>query len=385
MKCNICGKSLVDSIYVSESARSLTSLCTVYDSPTQVYYCHGCGHVQSVEINNIDNYYDSDYDILVESEEEDQVYEVVNGAAVYRTEHQVRTLFDKIELPSGTRILDYGCAKSSMMRTLIARNPAIQAYLFDVSDRYLPFWSKFLSEDRWATYVIPPAWNEQFDVVTSFFSLEHMARPQDALRQIYQVLKTDGLIYGIVPNVFTNTADMIVVDHVNHFTRVSLNYLLVNNGFEVVEIDDGAHRGALVFKARKVASLPVVEELPAPGTVQSIFEEASKVARYWQDIGAKIRDFERSIQSIERLAVYGAGFYGAFIFSCLQHPEKIVSVIDQNSFLQGRKANGVEIVSPAGLPEDVDVVMVGLNPAHARSLIEEIPEFRRRQLTYFFL
>lgn len=33
--------------------------------------------MQSVEITNIDQYYDSDYDILVESEEEDQVYEVV--------------------------------------------------------------------------------------------------------------------------------------------------------------------------------------------------------------------------------------------------------------------------------------------------------------------
>ena len=32
--------------------------------------------MQSVEITNIDQYYDSDYDILVESEEEDQVYEV---------------------------------------------------------------------------------------------------------------------------------------------------------------------------------------------------------------------------------------------------------------------------------------------------------------------
>lgn len=385
MNCNLCGKPLADKIYESGSARSLTSLCTVYDGQTQVYFCHGCGHVQSVEIDNIDKYYDSDYDILVESEEEDQIYEVVNGANVYRTEHQVKTLLDKVDLSLGAKILDYGCAKSSTMRALIGRNPGIQAHLFDVSDRYIPFWKKFLSEDRWATYVMPPAWDGQFDVVTSFFSLEHMARPQDALRQISRVLRTGGTFYGVIPNVFTNTADMIVVDHVNHFTSVSLNCLLRNNGFDVVEIDDRSHRGALIFKARKEARHPVAEAVPAPSEVQNVFDEATKVARFWKDIGVKVRSFERSIQNVERLAVYGAGFYGAFISSCLQHPKRIACVIDQNSFLQGRKVNGVNIVPPSGLPEDIDVVLVGLNPAHARRLIEEIPEFRRRRLTYFYL
>jgi hypothetical protein len=85
------------------------------------------------------------------------------------------------------------------------------------------------------------------------------------------------------------------------------------------------------------------------------------------------------------LAIYGAGFYGAFISACLQHPEKIACVIDQNPFLQGCKVNGVDIVSPTALPEDISMILVGLNPAYAKSLIEEIPEFSSRQLTYFYL
>lgn len=385
MNCNLCGHPLVDEIYESRSTRSLTSLCTVYDGLTHVYFCHGCSHLQSVEIDNIDEYYDSDYDILVESEEEDQIYEVLNGANVYRTEHQVGTLLDKIELPPGTKILDYGCAKSSTMRALIGKNPGIRGYLFDVSDRYIPFWRKFLSEDHWATYVIPSAWDGQFDVVTSFFSLEHMARPQDALRQIFRVLRTKGIFYGIVPNVFTNTADMIVVDHVNHFTAVSLNYLLRSNGFKVLELDDGSHRGALIFKASKEVGHPVAEDVPVPYEVREVFEEARKVAQFWKDIGTKVRDFERSITGTERLALYGAGFYGAFIESCLQHSQRIVCIIDQNPFMQGRVVNGISVIPPAELPDDIRVVLVGLNPANARKVVEGIREFGNRQLTYFFL
>jgi SAM-dependent methyltransferase len=385
MKCNLCSNPLADKLYESGTARSLTSLCTVYDGPTQVYFCNGCGHVQSVEIDNIDEYYDSDYDILVESEEEDQIYEVLNGVNIYRTEHQVGTLLDKIELPPGTKILDYGCAKSSTMRALIGKNPGLRGYLFDVSDRYIPFWKKFLSEDRWATYAIPQTWDGQFDVVTSFFSLEHMARPQDALRQISRVLRTNGIFYGIIPNVFTNTADMIVVDHVNHFTRVSLNYLLRSNGFEVLELDGSSHRGALIFKARKEPSHPVAEDAPVPKEVREVFEEARRIAQFWKDIGTKVMDFERLIPAVERLAIYGAGFYGGFIASCLQNSERIVCIIDQNPFLHGKKRNGVLVVSPTDLPGEIDTILIGLNPRHAKKLIDDIQAFKARNLNYFFM
>jgi ubiquinone/menaquinone biosynthesis C-methylase UbiE len=385
LNCNICGKALSDKIYDSGSAKSLTSLCTIYDGPTQVFFCHECGHVQSIEIDNIDEYYDSDYDILVKSEAEDQIYEMVNGAAVYRTEHQVGILIDKVNLSSGMKILDYGCAKSSTMRALMEKCTGLYVHLFDVSDRYIPFWKRFLSDEHWATYVIPDEWNSQFDVVTSFFSLEHMARPQEALRQLSRVLKAGGVFYGIIPNVFANTADMIVVDHVNHFSTVSLAYLLRDNGFEVVEIDEVSHRGALVFKARKVANIAAYEENIVSVAIQSAYQDANKIAQFWQDIGCKIKEFEHSIQNVKRLAIYGAGFYGAFISACLQHPEKIACVIDQNPFLQGCKVNGVDIISPTALPEDISMILVGLNPAYAKSLIEEIPELSSRQLTYFYL
>ncbi len=385
LNCNICNHALTEKVYESTDLKSLTSLCTVYEGETRVYFCHYCGHLQSVEINNIDDYYDHDYDILVESEEEDQMYEVIDGQVVYRTDHQVKMLQHKVALAPNATILDYGCAKSSTMRTLMEEKPALQVHLFDVSDRYTTFWQNFLPEQRWATYRIPPTWDGMFDVVTSFFSLEHMAYPQDALRQIVRVLKRDGIFYGIVPFVFTNTADMIVVDHVNHFTDVSLRYLLENSGFEVLEIDALAHRGALVFTAKKITAPAKQEIAPTASLIARELATTLEITQFWQGIRAKIKAFEQSNQTAERIAIYGAGFYGAFITSCLQHPERVACVIDQNSFLTGRTVNGVEVIQPATLPQDIQVVLVGLNPIYARKYIEEIREFQSRKLTYLFL
>ena len=385
MNCNLCGKPLDDKIYESGSARSLTSLCMPYAGTTQVCFCHGCGHVQSSEIDNIEGYYDRSYDILVTSEEEDQIYVVNNGQNVYRTEHQVKTLLNKVALPENAKILDYGCAKSSTMRSLVKKGEAVRLYLFDVSDRYIPFWKMFLSEDRWAIYTIPDKWKGQFDAVTSFFSLEHMARPQDALRQIFRILNPTGIFYGIIPNVFTNTADLIVVDHVNHFTAVSLSYLLRSQGFDVVEIDEKAHNGALVFVARKSAARSAMGALPVANEINATYEGARKIGTFWNDAGSNVRAFEQMMNGEKQVAIYGAGFYGAFISSCLAHPERIACIIDRNPFLQGRESNGIPIISPGNLPESVETVLVGLNPAQAKKLISDITEFRNRNITYFYL
>lgn len=385
MNCNLCSKPFGDKIYDSGSARSLTSLCTTYAGATQVYFCHGCGHVQSLEIDNIAGYYDCDYDILVTSEEEDQIYEVINGRNVYRTEHQVETLLNKVTFPQNAMILDYGCAKSSTMRALTSKDIAVRPYLFDVSDRYIPFWNKFLPEDRWAIYSMPNEWEGKFDAVTSFFSLEHMARPQDALQQVFRVLMPSGIFYGIIPNVFTNTADMIVVDHINHFTEVSLRYLLRNQGFDVVEIDEISHKGALVFVARKSAAQSVRDVLPAANEVNAAYEGARKIGEYWKNAGSGVRAFEPAIAGEKQVAIYGAGFYGTFIYSSMAHSEKVAFIVDQNPFLQGRESNGIPIVSPVNLPKNISTVLVGLNPAHAKRLISDIAEFRSRDIKFFYL
>lgn len=384
MNCNLCGTPLGDKIYDSGDALSLTSLCNVHDGRTEVYVCGCCAHVQSAAMADIDAYYDDSYDILIDSEEEDQIYEVVACRKVYRTEHQVKVLRGKLALTTGTRILDYGCAKSATMRTLAGQIPELEVHLFDVSDRYRPFWDKFITWERGATFELPADWKGSFDIVTSFFSLEHMAQPQEALRKIAALLKTGGTFYGIVPNVLSNTADLIVVDHVNHFTPPSLAWLLRTNGFEVQEVSDSVHRGALVFVARKLAQ-PASAQPTVQDEVQAIVDRARRIADFWQQAGARVQAFEQTLAADAPVALYGAGFYGAFIASWLRQPQRIRCVIDQNAFLQGRQLHGAPVIAPADLPPDISALLVGLNPAHARQIVGEIPAFARRSLNCFYL
>lgn len=383
--CYVCGHPECQVLYQSQGDRSLTSLCQVHPGATLVYVCGRCGHCQSDVMNDVEAYYDAEYDILVDSEEEDQIYEVVDGTPVYRTEHQVRTLLQKLPMNGAVDLLDYGCAKSSTIRTLCATSPAVTPHLFDVSARYIPFWEKFASSDHWAVNTPRPEWESHFDVVTSFFSLEHIPSPARSLAEIARLLKPGGSFYCIVPNVASNIADLIVVDHCNHFTAPSLAYLIEDAGLELREIDAHAHRGAFVLVASKPDGTARAPESDAMAQVPVVLAELAEIADFWQRAADRVREFEAALPIGEPIAVYGAGFYGAFIAANLAQPARIACFVDQNPFLQGRLLDGKPILAPADLPASIRAMLVGLNPAHARRIIDDIPTLRARQLDYFFL
>ncbi|MFX6035632.1 hypothetical protein ABTE74_19830, partial [Acinetobacter baumannii] len=88
--------------------------------------------------------------------------------------------------------------------------------------------------------------------------------------------------YAIVPNTFTNSVDFLVADHVNHFTHTSLQTLLANHGFDLLEADAHSHRGAFVVTAVRRpgdSKLAPVLDAQALADTQSA---ARKLAHFWQ-------------------------------------------------------------------------------------------------------
>ncbi len=321
--------------------------------------------LQSPAMEDNFEYYAEDYRILLNHEEEDQIYEVFEGAIVYRTDHQTNVLKRKVDLAKLERVLDYGCAKSSMTNKLAEISPTTMFSLFDVSDMYVEYWKKLPSISGWAINETPVEWSDSFDMVTSYFSMEHIPTPVPAVEHMYSLLKDGGLLYGIVPNVLTNRADFIVVDHVNHFTESSLTVLLCNAGFGDIDIDIVSHRGAMVFTARKNGTKS--HSLEKSGVREDVLD----VANFWADLDKKIRQAEGS--AVTPFAIYGSGFYGAYIYSALVKKSLVKCFLDRSPFQQGNRLFDVPVVAPEMIPDDVKSVFVGLNPDIARKVVSGLP------------
>lgn len=378
MKCNVCHFELSEPIYIAPTDRAITSLCEERSGRVRVWLCSNCGHLCGEPLPDTHEFYETDYRILLNDEEEDQIYEVQGDKIVYRTDHQVATLLEKLDLPEGARLLDYGCAKASMPKRLLGGRPDLKIHLFDVSNMYIDYWRKFLKEECWAIHEIPKDWCQRFDVVTSFFALEHIPDPVNTVREVAALLADDGVFYGIVPDTFGNVADFVVIDHVNHFTHCSLHYLLSTAGFESISIDSDSHRGALVFSARKrgpVSSRP---------DLRKSLEASHQLAAYWAGLCTEILAAEQRNIDLPA-AIYGSGFYGAYILSLLNETERVSCFLDASPYQQGKILFGRPILPPEQLASEVRLLYIGLNPKIARVAVKNMNWLRERDLALVFL
>lgn len=378
MQCNICSTEIGDPLYEATSNHSLTSLCELRPERLKVWLCSKCGHLSGESLRNTENYYDTEYRILLDHDDEDQIYEVDGDKIVYRTDHQVTVFLSKLSPNEGARILDFGCAKASTPRRLLVSRPDLKVHLFDVSSMYIPHWEKFLPKDNWAVHKTPNEWCGTFDLVTSFFALEHIPDPVNTVKMVANLLTVDGVFYGVVPDTFGNVADFIVIDHVNHFTEYSLGVLLRSGGFQEIKIDAESHRGALIFTARKGGM--ALQHADLMGSLDA----SRHLASYWKRTEDRIRDAELS-NARKPAAIYGSGFYGAYIGSTLQYPEDLCCFIDASPFRQGRSLFGHPIIPPSQLPETVSQLYIGLNPKIARSTVRGMEWLNHRNLRLVYL
>lgn len=385
--CNVCDNPKMNLVYESADNLSVTTMNKLVPGRTSVYFCECCGHLQTNELENLHQYYAEEYEINLTSEDDDQLYAIINGQPVYRAVHQANTLMSKVKFKHGWRVIDYGCAKSQTLKNVLGQNSDINPFMFDVTDKYIPYWQTFPKAAEWSTHTPNPAWDGTMDVVLSFYALEHVADLHEAIGNIKKLLKPGGIFYFLVPNVYENAADFIVADHVNHFSRSSLNALLLRNGFTDIDIDATSHEAAFVVYATLAQEMDgdsVGSANIDTAEIRESKDAVMKMAGYWSDVVGRIQAFEASIDE-GALAIYGAGFYGNFIATAMKHPERITCFIDQNRHLQNTNIRNRPVLSPDNIPAEVQHVLVGMNPQRARDNIAQIESWKSRNLNYFFL
>jgi cyclopropane fatty-acyl-phospholipid synthase-like methyltransferase len=379
VNCIVCGLNAGEPIFASEG-RSLTTMMDVIPEATVVRFCKQCGHLQTDALPDIERYYSVHYKLLANSEDEDQLLVLRDGNTVLRNQHQLEILLEKVQLPSGANILDYGCAKSSVMRLLLDRRSDLVPHLFDVTDIYVPFWKKFMPEGSWATHDIPEEWAGKFDLITSFFALEHVISPVVFLKEIRRLLSSDGLFYCIVPNAYDNIADFIVADHVSHFSLNSIVLLLQRSGFDIEMIDSNAHPGAWIFIGRKAPSSSLKTDCHS---VSDVNTAAAHMADYWLSFGSRVREFECK-HAGDPAVIYGSGFYGMYMLTNLRYPERISCFLDQNPHRQGQFLSKLPIHAPQDIPHETKAIYAGLNPRIARSALANVPSLSTLNFNIFY-
>lgn len=375
--CRVCGAGLGVPVY-QEPSPGITSLATILDVPTTVYVCGTCDHAQASDLPDVQKFYDTEYRISAASDEHDQLYAVADGKPVFRTDRQAEIVLGLIEIPHGARILDFGAAKAATLRKIVARRPDIQAHVFDVSDSYADYWRAWLDPARCATHSLPPQWSGTFDAVTAHYVLEHVVDPVGLMTTIASLLKPGGRLFLSVPDPIENPGDLLVVDHLNHFTPASLVAALTRAGLTVERLDRSSMNGALVVVGVRAAGAV------RPVDSASGRADVKRLAQFWRDAAQSLR---RSADAAPRApsAIYGAGFYGTWIASVIRERTNLVCFVDNNPHLLGALHLGLPVLAPADLPLKIEHLYAGLNPLRAREILANSTALNRRGIEIVYL
>ena len=108
IKSTLTSNKLSKPIYQSINDISITSLSKILKCNTLIYQDEEIAHLQTKEIENLDKYYDENYDFFDQSDEDDIIYQVLNGKKIFRQEHQLNILSKKLVLQDNMKILDFG-------------------------------------------------------------------------------------------------------------------------------------------------------------------------------------------------------------------------------------------------------------------------------------
>jgi SAM-dependent methyltransferase len=378
--CNVCSTPAL-TLAIDLAPPALTTANRQLDLPTQVFVCHRCGHVQSLALPNLAEFYDTEYKISLESEDHDQIYGVVDGKPVYRTDKQAEVILSIFSLKPGAKILDYGAAKASTLRKIMQRRSDIDPYVFDVSDDYRSSWMPWLPTKNISTYNLDMQWVGRFDLITAHYVLEHVPNPVTLLSELKRFLAPGGAIFFSVPNWSANPGDLLVADHVNHFGATSIRRLAREAGLKITQLEPGQLPNAFVVGCEPASD---AADDPSAKEIKDVVLDAHARAEGWGRACARLeREFARNRG--RKSAIFGAGFYGAFLLTRSARKIKFAAFLDNNPHLWNTEIFGVSVMAPSALPHGIEVIYVGLNPIRARDIVGLTKSLPRHGIDYVFI
>jgi hypothetical protein len=339
---------------IDQQAISVTSESRVVPRPSTLRACVRCGHHTTELEMDWAEYYRTQYDATLTDGGADELVTTKDGSTVFRTDHDFelyRTAVLAHVAPTAA-ILEFGAGHGRIVsRTLAAGFANVTA--FDLGERYGESLRAHLPAERVFIGARPTG---RFDVITTFFVLEHDVDPRGSLAYMRSVAKDGATLYVVVPNYARNPADLACADHVQHFHPDRLAALLREVGFEPEQVDTESSIGATIVTAR--AGAPAASE-PDWGALRRASDEAT--APYLA-LRSRLVERTRALAGEPSVYLYGAGFYGTLAASMLDGVE-IRGVFDQNPRKEGKERLGTRVASPPAPDARYEApLLVCLNP-----------------------
>jgi len=369
--CQVCAEPALRPVEHFPALLRVTSDCRPFKAGGNLTVCDACGAVQKIadaqwlgEIGEIYSRYAA-YELA--DGEEQIVLDPLTGQLSRRSDVLLQRIGETGLIKHDARVLDVGCGNGVTLRAMARTFPEWTLYGHELDGRRQDELKRIKGFDRLfagALADIPL----RFDLISMVHSLEHFPQPRSALTSLHGKAERNGRLFIEVCNVDANPFDLLVADHLMHFSPVSLARLVEGAGYRVARVETG-------WIKKEISLLGT-----AIGTATPAENVASDVRSVRAMIEQNVRWLERLVDKA-RMVCDGATAFGLFGTSiaaswlAAQLGDQVRFFVDEDTNRAGKAHLGKPVLLPRDVPSS-SVVLLSLAPALAdavRARLDYLP------------
>lgn len=357
--CHLCG-GVLDELREFSDLQRVTSDSRPWPSGGKLALCGHCGIVQKPAddafLAEIDEIYRT-YEIYAQSSGAEQIV-FTETVAKPRSLELLGCAQRELALPSQGRMLDIGCGNGGLLRSFSQLLPGWQLAGNELADTHRTRIENIPGVE--ALYVggidsVPG----RFDFITMLHSLEHFVGPESFLQALAPRFSPGGTLLIEVPNFRQNPFDLLIADHVTHFSPDALRRVLVAAGYIVTTLTTDWIQKEISALARP-NTIPVGLSRGAP--------DDGVAARNALSVLRAIAEEAVALAKSGRIGLFGTSNAASWLAGELAARNiPVPFFVDEDVNRIGHHYLGAEVVAPSDVPAGTRV-FVPLAPTVVRKL-----------------
>jgi 2-polyprenyl-3-methyl-5-hydroxy-6-metoxy-1,4-benzoquinol methylase len=363
--CRVCSARELEEISGYGELPRVTSDCKAFPPGGRLAVCGACGAVQKPTDTRwqgeIDEIYRNYEPYFQSGGVEQAVFDPAKGVPRRRSSVVLDRLMQVHPLANKGSILDVGCGNGVLLRAFAEVRPGWRLFGHELSDLHVATLNKIPGFEQ--LYCGPLAGlPSELDVITMMHALEHIPDPAVALVDLRAKLGQEGCLFVEVPNGEATPFDLLIADHVSHFTRHDLARLIGRAGMGAAAIADD-----WVTKELSAVALPEgpIVALPAAATPIHVMNRVRAQIDWLKAVIAG----SRKAADTSPFGLFGTSVAAMWLFGQLS--DKISFFVDEDPSRRGTTLFGRPVRTPAEVPDGASVYIL-LIPEVARLVAKRL-------------
>ena len=356
--CRSCGSNRLHEVLDYQKLKRVTSDCRPISGVGRLFECCLCQLIQKVMDADLELELTTIYETYQTYQNGIEPLTFSSGIGEVRTEKIYKEISCHIGQSTHGLMVDVGCGDGSFLRVFKQQRPSWDLYGFDLNKKRISEIEAICGASKFVSQTLE-ALPSEIDLITLNYVLEHIDDVSAVLKQLANKLSAKGVVTFLVPNLANNPYDLVVADHLSHYTHGAvikqLRAGLFLKSYEIFE------KELLIVGTRKYDE----EVLSTPESAGSF------LAQQMVDLLIQSREEMRGLARRHNgpFGIFGTAIAASWLSQEAADYDHFF--VDEDSRKTGQRHLGKKVLLPSEIPHN-SIVYLPFAENQARQIIDRV-------------